>query len=73
MLSVHEIEAQVLCLGAAERAHLVERLIDSFEADSQIEQAWVNEALRREGEALSGKVRLVAGQEAISRVRAGIA
>ena len=73
MLSVYEIEAQVLCLGAAERAHLVERLLDSFETDSKIEKMWLNEVLRREEEVTSGKVRLVSGHEAIARIRAGIA
>ena len=38
MLSVHEIEAQTLGLGPAERAHLVERFLDSFEAESEVQQ-----------------------------------
>jgi hypothetical protein len=38
---LHELEAQVLSLGAADRARLLERLIDSFEPDWQVEEAWV--------------------------------
>jgi hypothetical protein len=36
---IHELEAQVLSLGAAERARLLERLIDSFEPDTAVEKA----------------------------------
>ena len=44
MSSVHEIEAQVLRLAAEDRARILERLIASFEPDSGVEQAWVDEA-----------------------------
>ena len=73
MSSVHEIEAQVLRLAAEDRARILERLIASFEPDSGVEQAWVDEALRREADVLDGKVRLVPGAEAVARVRARIA
>ena len=67
--SVQELEAQVMSLGAKDRAHLLERRIDSFEADTAIQNAWVTETLRREREVNEGKVALVPGAEAISRIR----
>jgi putative addiction module component (TIGR02574 family) len=70
LLSIDELEAEVLRLGAEDRARLLERLIASFEPDSRVERAWVAEALRREAEISSGKVKLVPGAEAVARVRA---
>ncbi len=72
MSSIHEIETEVLRLGTEDRARILERLIASFEPDSQIENAWVSEALRREAEVISGNVQLVPAAEAIARVRARI-
>ncbi len=72
MSSIHEIENEVLRLGTEDRARILERLIASFEPDSQIENAWVSEALRRESEVISGNVQLVPAAEAIARVRARI-
>ena len=70
--SIHELEAEVLNLNPVDRARLLERLIESFEPDSQVQNAWVAEALRREAEVLSGKVALVPGEEAVARIRARI-
>lgn len=70
--SIHELEAEVLNLSATDRARLLERLIESFEPESMVQDAWVAEAIRREAEVLSGKVALVPGGEAIARVRARI-
>ncbi len=67
---VHELEAEVLSLAAADRARILERLIESFDGDTKIEEAWLDEALRREAEVLSGKVAMVTGREAVDRIRA---
>ena len=67
--TIHELEAQVMSLNAGDRAHLLERLIESFEADTAIQDAWVTEALRREQEVKEGKVSLVPGAEAVARIR----
>ena len=66
---IHELEAEVLSLSPDDRARLLERLIESFEPDSKVQDAWVAEALRREAEVVAGKVGLVPGHEAIARVR----
>ncbi len=71
--TVHELEAKVMSLNSSDRAHLLERLTESFDTDSAIQDAWIAEAVRRESEVLSGKVALVAGSEAIARIRKKIA
>lgn len=67
---IHELEAHVLSLGAAERARLLERLIDSFEPDTSVEKAWVVEALRREADVKAGRSKMASGPEALQRIRA---
>jgi putative addiction module component (TIGR02574 family) len=68
-----ELEAQVLNLAPADRAHLLERLIDSFEPENKVRDAWLAEAERRHEEIKSGKVSSVPGAEALARIRARIA
>ena len=70
--SLPELEAQVLNLGPTERAHLLDRLIDSFEPEGKIRDAWMAEARRRHEEVKSGKVALVPGPDAVARIRARI-
>ena len=70
--SLPELEAQVLNLGPTERAHLLDRLIDSFEPESRIRDAWMAEARRRHEEVKSGKIALVPGPDAVARIRARI-
>jgi putative addiction module component (TIGR02574 family) len=70
---IYDLEAEILNLGPTERAHLLERLIESFEPSSKIQDAWVSEALRREAEVQAGKVSLVLGQETVARIRARLA
>ena len=67
------LEAQVLQLPRADRAHLFERLIASLDSDSAIEQAWELEADRREAALATGLSVAVPGAEAIGRLRAKLA
>ena len=69
---VHDFAAKVLDLPAEERARILELLIASFEPKSSAQKAWLNLALRRREEVRSGKVALVPGDEALTRVRARI-
>jgi putative addiction module component (TIGR02574 family) len=69
-IPLHDLEAEVLALAAEDRAHLLDRLIESFEPDSNVERAWVAEALRREADVKAGRSRLVPGTEALARARA---
>ncbi len=71
-IPLDEFEVEVLRLSSTDRARLLERLLDSFEPDFDNQELWVDEALRREAEVLSGKVALVPGAEAVARARARI-
>jgi hypothetical protein len=68
----YELEAQVLGLGATERACLLERLIASFEPDTQADRTWVAEALRREADVKAGRSQIMPGPDALARIRAGL-
>jgi len=70
---VHELEAEVLSLAAHDRARILERLIESFDRDTRVGEAWLDEALRREQEVASGAVAMVPGREAVARIRAKLA
>jgi putative addiction module component (TIGR02574 family) len=64
------LEAEVLQLAPADRSHLLERLIASLDADPEVEEAWEQEADRREAELESGLIAAVPGEEVIARLRA---
>jgi Putative addiction module component len=70
---VHDLEAEVLSLPPEDRARLLERLIASFEPKSSAQRAWLEVALQRQAEVKAGKVAMVPGDEALTRVRARIA
>lgn len=70
---VQDLEMQVLGLPPDDRAHLLEKLIASFEPKSKAQEAWLQLALRRQADVRSGKVKMVPGDQALERVRARIA
>ena len=72
-IPLHELEAEVLALAAEYRARLLERLIESFEPDTNIERVWVAEALRREADVKAGRAIMNPGTEALQRIRARLA
>ncbi len=67
---VHELEAEVLSLAAPDRARILELLIESFDRESKVGEAWLDEAMRREADVDSGKVAMIPGREAVARIRA---
>ena len=71
-IAIDQLEAEVLSLSPADRAHLLERLIESFEPESKTQDAWVAVALHRQAGVLAGTVALVPGSDAVARVRARI-
>lgn len=71
--SVQELEIEILSLSAEDRTRLLERLLESFEPSFEVQEAWIEEALRREAEVIAGEVELVPGVEALARVRARLA
>ena len=64
------LETEVLNLSPVDRSHLLDRLVASLEADSEIAGAWALEAERRDAETESGQVALVCGKEVLARLRA---
>ena len=66
------LEAQVLSLSQADRSRLVDKLLTSLSHSSEWEQAWSDEADRREDRIASGQAQWVNGPDAVSRVRAGL-
>ncbi len=70
---VQDLEMQVLDLPPDDRAHLLEKLIASFEPKSKAQEAWLQLALSRQADVHSGKVKMVPGDQALERVRARIA
>lgn len=66
---VHELEAEVLSLVVPDRARIRECLIESFDRDMKVGDAWLDDALRREEEVASDRVEMVSGREALARIR----
>lgn len=64
---------QVLQLPAAERAKLLNQVIDSLEADAQRDARWNAVAAQREAEAEADPSALVPAAEALARLRAAAA
>lgn len=64
------VEAQVMQLSTAERNHLLERLINSLEADPEVEAAWDQVADQREADIASGRSHWIPGDEAMCQLRA---
>ena len=68
MTTAH-LEAEILKLPRSERAQLAERLISSLDEESEIEQAWIEEAERRYSAYLEGKMSARPIEEAMSAIR----
>ncbi len=71
-MTIDELKRQVLGLDAHDRAGLAKDLPDSLDdlSEAEIEQLWLDEALRRHEEVVSGRVETVSLEEALSEARA---
>jgi len=67
------VEAQVLALGAIDRARLLDRLVNILDDDPAIESSWMDEARKRNAELDAGTVRPIALEDALTALRAGLA
>lgn len=69
--SLDEIERQVLALPVKDRAALAERLLASLDEgeDEGVEEAWADEAERRDRELQEGKVKGIPASQVFARVR----
>lgn len=68
--SVEALAQQVLQLSSAERARLLDRVIDSLVADRARDDRWNALAAKRDAEADADPASLVPGPEALARIRA---
>jgi Putative addiction module component len=69
-VELEQLEAQVLKLSPADRAHLLDRLILSLDDDPARAEAWDAVAAKRDAEIEGGQVVEVDGADAITRLRA---
>ena len=67
--SVEVLEVEALRLSVADRSRLLERIAVSLPVDPAVEEAWDQEADRREAQLADGTARLVSGDEAMARLR----
>lgn len=70
--TVEALEMEVLRLPAADRSRLLDRLIDSLDNDTSVDEAWDKEAARRDAEIENGTSVPVDGAEVVARLRAEI-
>jgi hypothetical protein len=71
-IPVDILEAEALSLPQADRSRLVDRLLASLGHDPEWEEAWSDEADRREARVSDGQAQWVDGPEAVARVRASL-
>ena len=71
-IPVDVLEAEALSLPQAERSRLVDRLLASLGHDAEWEQAWSDEADRREALVADGSAQWVDGADAVARIRASL-
>jgi hypothetical protein len=71
-MTVDEVMREALRLEATERAAVAHELLNSLEtlSEAEIEQLWIEEALRRSAEIDEGTVETIPADEAIARARA---
>ncbi len=67
---MEQLEAEVLKLPSHQRARLAEVLISSLDEDSEIEQAWEEEAERRYQQYQAGEMDALPAAVALAEVRA---
>ncbi len=69
---IDKLADQALSLPSKDRAQLAERLVESLEDDT-IKKLWIVEAKKRRDEIRCGRVKPIAGDEALRQVRKLIA
>ena len=69
-IPIDVLEAEALSLPKPERARLLDSLLASLAHDAEWEDAWAEEADRREALIESGHAAWVNGPEAVARLRA---
>jgi putative addiction module component (TIGR02574 family) len=69
-MTIEQLQAEALKLPKPHRARLAEALISSLDEDSDVDQAWDDEADRRYQRYLAGEEKVVAAEPALAELRA---
>jgi hypothetical protein len=71
-MTVDELLREALRLNAADRASMAHELLNSLESlsEAEVEQLWIEEALRRGAEIDAGTAKTIPADEAIAEARA---
>jgi len=71
-MSIDELRREALGLDLSSRARLARDLLSSLDdlSESEIEQLWLEESVRRHNEVVTGAVETVAMDEALAKARA---
>ncbi|MEI7815004.1 MAG: addiction module protein [Coriobacteriia bacterium] len=71
-MTVEELMREVLALDASTRANMAHELLNSLDSlsEAEIEQLWIEEAVRRNAELDAGIAGTVSAEESLMRARA---
>jgi hypothetical protein len=71
-MTIDELRREALGLDLSSRARLARDLLSSLDdlSESEIEQLWLEESVRRHDEVVTGAVETVAMDEALAKARA---
>ncbi len=71
-MTVDELLREALRLNAADRASMAHELLNSLESlsEAEVEQLWIEEAMRRSAEIDAGNANTTPADEAIAQARA---
>ena len=67
--TLEALEAELLNLPSTDRSRLLDKLIASLDADRAVEEAWMQEARRRDDEIESGAVQAIPGEVVLAKLR----
>jgi Putative addiction module component len=75
ILTAEQIVEEALALPSEARALLADRLVESLDPaeDGYMQQLWLAEARSRRDDVRAGRVKIIAGDEALERVRRSVA
>ena len=71
-IELETLQTEVLRLSPADRARLLDRLIESLDGERTLDELWDQEAARRDAEIEDGSSIPVDGKEVVARLRAEI-
>ena len=71
-IELEVLQTEVLRLSPADRARLLDRLIESLDGERTLDERWDQEAARRNAEIEEGSSIPVDGKEVVNRLRAEI-